>query len=100
MRGEKTLVDLHAEAGLLQGKHAAVLADLEGLVHELVAKEIEPRDIRLEVAAVVDGREEMDTRGHVEPGHRGVGMDGKLPRAREGGDAQPLRDTAGLGEIG
>src|SRR5712692_646186 len=100
MSGEKRLVDLDAEAGLLQRPHAAVRADPVGLAAELVAEEVVRGDIRLEVAGIVDGGQEMDARGHVEAGHRGMWVDGQLPRGGEGRDAQPFRDAPRLGEIG
>src|SRR5262245_44330592 len=99
MSGEECLVHFHAEAGLLQGQHAAVRAHTERFAHELVAEEIELRDVRLEVTRVVDGGEDVDAGGHVEPRHRRVGMDGQLPRAGQRGDAETLRDAARLREI-
>src|SRR5712692_8460674 len=97
---QKGLVDLDTEARLLQRPHATVLADPVGLAAELVAEEIVPGHIGLEIAGIVDGGQKMDAGGHVEAGHRGVRVDGKLPGRSQGRDAQRFRDPAGLGEIG
>src|SRR2546426_6166265 len=97
---QKRLVDLDSQAGLLQRPHAAVRADPVGLAAELVAEEVVRGDVGLEVAGIVDGGQEMDARGHVEAGHRGMRVDGEFPRRGEGRDAQPFRDAPRLREIG
>src|SRR5882762_10778065 len=57
---QKSLVDLDSEAGLLQRPHAAIRADPVGLAAELVAEEVIRGDVRLEIAGIVDGGQEMD----------------------------------------
>src|SRR5215470_5371577 len=66
MRGEEGLVHLDAQAGLLQRDDTAVLPHPKRLAHQLVAEQVDLRDVSLEVAAVVDGGEHVDARGHVE----------------------------------
>src|SRR5262245_16714709 len=72
---QEILVDLDADAGLVDWPHAAVLADLPGLGAQLVAELVGDREIGFEVAAVVDRRQEMDRDRMVEARHRAVRMD-------------------------
>src|SRR5216684_6991378 len=72
MRLQEILVHLDTDSGAFQRPHRAVLRELEGRAGELVAEEVRLRHVALEVAAVVDGGEEMDARRHVAAGHRGV----------------------------
>src|SRR5690348_13657867 len=60
MRLQKLLVDIHADAGLVERPHAAILADLPGFAAQLVAELVGDRKIGLEVAAIVDRGQEMD----------------------------------------
>ena len=99
MLQKKFFVHLEPEPGLVERPDIAVAVDRAGILHQLVAKLVRLRNVALEVAAVVDGGEEMDAGGVVEAGHRAVRMDGQLPRRGERGDAQRLGDAAGLGEV-
>src|SRR5437870_8483949 len=99
MRLEEILVHLDTDSRPFQWPHGSVLRKLERRAGELVAKQVVLRDVALEVAAVVDGSEEMDARGHVEARHRGVRMDLELVRGSHRGDTQALGDAAALREV-
>src|SRR5690348_11007017 len=70
MGGEELLVDVDADARLVERPHATVLADLPRLAAQFVAELVGDRQVGFEVAAVVDGCEEMDRHCLVQAGHR------------------------------
>src|SRR5260221_14334521 len=78
MRLEEFLVDLDTDAGPVERPHAAILADLPGLRPELVAELVGNRQIRLEVATIVDRGQEVDRHGMVEARHGAMRVDRQL----------------------
>src|SRR4029077_19448880 len=100
MGSEELLVDLDADTGLVERPHTAILADFPWLGAQLVAEPVGDREVRLEIATVVDRGQEMDRDGVVEAGHRAVRVDRQLPHRGGGRDALPLGYAAALGEIG
>ena len=60
MGSEELLVDLDADTGLVERPHTAILADFPWLGAQLVAELVGDREVRLEIATVVDRGQEMD----------------------------------------
>ena len=59
MGTQPILIDLKADAGRLQRADAAICANAPGRAHQRVAEEVAARDIRFEIASIVDSAEEM-----------------------------------------
>src|SRR3954453_22127438 len=99
MLGQEFLIHFEPESRLLERPDVAVLVDLSGIVYQIIAESVRFGNVTFEIAAVVDGGEEMNAGRMVEAGHGAVGMDRQFPRRSHGGDAQGLCDAAALREI-
>src|SRR6478609_5359219 len=99
MRRNEALIDLDADAGSVDRVHRSLARKLVATIDERITEEVSGRGVALEIAGIVDCREEMDGRGHVQSRHRGMWVDRKLPRGGHRGDPQDLRDASRLREV-